>query len=152
MPDFTSHHHLFHHTDPSHLHFLPRFLPGLPAFALPFLLCNLLNTLSSFHFPYWKYAKCHVYCFFHERQPFLTNGTTPVAVPECPGEAGTAQEPSAQVPLGSLSISVCLFLRALSESTLCQMTPACRPLPGSFGNYLTASRRNARLGFTLFEG
>lgn len=52
------------------LPFLARFLPGLPASALLFLLLyNLLNTLSSFHFPYWKYAKCNVYCFFHERQP-----------------------------------------------------------------------------------
>lgn len=68
------------------------------------------------------------------------------------GEEGTAQEPSAQVPLGPVSIFVCLSLRAPLESTLCRMTPACRPLPDSFGNYLTASRRNARLGFTLFEG
>lgn len=89
MPDFTPHHHLFHQTGPGRLHFWPRFLPGLPASALLFLpLRNLLNTLSSFHFAYWKYAKCSVHRFFQERQLFLTNDTTPVAVPECPREGG----------------------------------------------------------------
>lgn len=65
-------------------------------------------------------------------------------------EEGTAQGPSAQVTQGPVITPVSLS-RAPFESIPCRMTPLCRPLPGSSGNYLTASHRNALCGFTLFE-
>lgn len=69
--------------------------------------------------------------------PWWGGGHCPGAL--CPGHPGPCE-------------STCVSLsRAPLESTRCQTTPVCRPLPGSFGNYLTASHRNARFGFTLFK-
>ena len=131
-------------------------LPCLPwVFARPpgfsSALSSLLWSMSYFlilHFPHQKHAK------------HTTTSTKAVLPPPVPQPSVAAPhvlgglhcpEPSAPVTQGPAAPSVCLSPRAPSESTHCRMTPACRPLPGSFGNYLTASHRNARLGFTLFE-
>jgi hypothetical protein len=71
---------------------------------------------------------------FHKRWPSIAQSHQPC---DCPRD-----------PMSHLCIC---FFRAPFESTPCQMTPACQPLPGSFGNYLTASHRNAQFGFTLFK-
>ena len=93
---------------------------------------------------------CQAHHNFHKSSPSSPSPTALCGRPSCPG--GTIL-PWALCSghQGPAAPSVCLSPRAPSESTHCRMTPACRPLPGSFGNYLTASHRNARLGFTLFE-
>lgn len=129
--------------------------PGLPAWPCPSP-CDQFSALSSFYIPHWNVVQFASFLSEKAAPP-----PTPGAAPERAQCGG--QEPSAQAAtaLGRTSVclflralvrtSVCLFLRAPSESTPSRMTPVCRPLPGSFGNYLTASHRNARFGFTLFE-
>lgn len=47
---------------------------------------------------------------------------------------------------------MCLSPRAPSESTHCRMTPACRPLPGSFGNYLDSVPQECTVRIYIVRG